>query len=69
MARASREMEPMKPNTHGTINEQFSCEFKYRNDRCYNAEFVFLFHFSMLPIFQVLFQTSRINPRINLSYV
>ena len=57
MARASREMEPMKPNTHGTINEQFSCEFKYRNDRCYNAEFVFLFHFSMLPIFQVLFQT------------
>lgn len=25
MASASKEMEPMKPNTHGTISEQFSC--------------------------------------------
>lgn len=32
MAKASRDMDPMKPNTQGTISEQFSCNIqKFEN--------------------------------------
>lgn len=36
MASASKEMEPMKPNTHGTISEQFSCIRKNVKQICIN---------------------------------
>lgn len=32
MASASKEMEPMKPNTHGTMSGQFSCISKFKRN-------------------------------------